>query len=58
MMMKPAPEETVIIKLLKQAVEVQGCELVQVDFENEILKVEGPDEVVPACARAVADIMD
>lgn len=51
-------EELVIVKLLKQAVEAEGCELAQVDFENNILKVEGPDEVVPACARAVADIIE
>ena len=51
-------EELVIVKLLKQAVEAEGCEIDQVDFENNILKVEGPDEVVPACASAVADIIE
>lgn len=56
--MKLIPKEIVILKLLKQAVEAEGCELSQVDFENNILKVEGPDEVVPACARAVAEIME
>ncbi|MEE4264914.1 MAG: hypothetical protein V2I56_19675 [Desulfobacteraceae bacterium] len=56
--MKPAPDEIVIVKLIKQAVEAEGCELSQVDFENSILKVEGPDEVIPACARAVADIIE
>ena len=56
--MKPTREETVIIKLLKQAVEAEGCELAEVDFENKLLKVDGPEEVVPACARAVAEIMD
>ena len=56
--MKPTTEETVIVSLLKQAVETEGCELSEVDFENNILKVEGPDEVVPACARAVADIIE
>ena len=55
--MKPTTEEIVIVNLLKQAVEAEGCELAQVDFENKLLKVEGPDEVVPACARAVADII-
>jgi hypothetical protein len=56
--MKPTTEEIVIVNLLKQAVEAEGCELAQVDFENNILKVKGPDEIVPACARAVADIID
>ena len=56
--MQPTTEEIVIVNLLKQAIEAEGCELAQVDFENNILRVEGPDEVVPACARAVADIID
>jgi len=56
--MKLLKEETVFVKLLKQAVEAEGCELAQVDFENKLLKVEGSDEVVPACARAVAEIME
>ena len=56
--MKLSTEEVVIIKLLKQAVEAQGCELSQVDFENNIIRIEGKDKVVPACARAVAEIME
>lgn len=56
--MKLSNEELVIVKLLKQAVEAEGCELAQVDFENKILKLKGPDEVVPDCARAVAEIME
>lgn len=56
--MKRSNEELVIVKLLKQAVEAEGCELAQVDFENKTLNVEGPDEVVPDCARAVAEIME
>lgn len=56
--MKLTPEEILLVKLLKQAVEAEGCQLAQINFDNGILKVEGPDEVVPACARAVADIMD
>jgi hypothetical protein len=57
-MMKRVNEERVIVKLLRQAVEAEGCQLTQVDVENKLLKVEGSDEVVPACARAVAEIME
>ena len=56
--MKPTHEEIVILNLLKQAVEAEGCELAEVDFENKLIKVDGPEEVVPDCARAVAEIMD
>jgi hypothetical protein len=57
-MMEPTTEEIVILNLLKQAVEAEGCELSKVDFEKNILKVEGPDEIIPACARAVAEIIE
>jgi hypothetical protein len=56
--MEYAPEEVVIINLLKQAVEKEGCKLIEVDLENQIIKVGGPDEVVRECARAVAEIID
>ena len=48
----------VMIKLLKEAVESEGCDLAEVDFENLVVKVSGTDDVVGDCARAVAEIMD
>jgi len=51
-------EDTTILNLLKHAVESAGCKLAEVDFENNVLKVDGPDDVVVACARAVAEIID
>ena len=48
----------IVVKLLKEAVESEGCNLTDVDFQNMIIKVDGSDEVVDACARAVAEIMD
>jgi hypothetical protein len=41
-MMEPTTEEIVILNLLKQAVEAEGCELSKVDFEKNILKVLQP----------------
>lgn len=51
-------EDVIVVNLLKQAVESEGCELKEVDFENNILKVDGPDEAVSDCARAVAEILN
>lgn len=51
-------EDIVVIKVLKQAVESEGCELAKVDLENNVLKVDGPDEVIAGCARAVAEMFD
>ena len=48
----------IIVNLLKEAVESEGCYLAEVDFENLEIKVNGPDEAVGACARAVAEILE
>ena len=48
----------IIVNLLKEAVESEGCYLTEVDLENLEIKVNGPDEVVGACARAVAEILE
>ena len=56
--MKYQSEDIVIIKVLKQAIESEGCELTEVDLKNNVLKVDGPDEVIGGCARAVAEMFD
>ena len=56
--MENTNEETVIINMLKQTVESKGCKLTDIDLENNLIKVDGPDEVVADCARAVAEILD
>ena len=50
--------ETIMVNLLKQAVESEGCSLSEVDLENLVIKVNGPDGVVSNCARAVAEILE
>ena len=50
--------EIITINLLKDAVEAEGCHLTEVDFENLVIKVDGADQDVGACARAVAEILD
>jgi phage tail tube protein FII len=56
--MQPDSPNIIAVNLLKQAVESKGCHLSEVDIENMILKVNGPDDVVSDCARAVAEILD
>ena len=48
----------IAVNLLKEAVESEGCRLTEVDFENLVIKVDGSDQVVDACAKAVAEILD
>ncbi len=50
--------DEVIVKLIKEAVETKGCRLTEVDLENLKVKIDGSDEIVSDCARAVADILD
>ena len=38
--------EIIAVNLLKQAVESKGCHLDEVDIENMVIKVNGPDDVV------------
>ena len=56
--MKDDDTNKILINLLKHAVESEGCQLSDVDLENLTIKVNGPDEVVSNCARAVAEILD
>jgi len=56
--MKYDSPEIIAVNLLKQAVESKGCHLDEVDIENMVIKVNGPDDVVSDCARAVAEILN
>lgn len=56
--MKHESTDTIVVSLLKEAVESEGCHLSEVDLENHVIKVNGPDDVVSHCARAVAEILD
>jgi len=50
--------DTVVVSLLKEAVESEGCSLSAVDLDNLVIRVNGPDDVVSNCARVVAEILD
>ena len=52
------PSLLVVADLLKDAVESEGCHLAEVDFDNLVIKVNGSDNVIGACARAVEEILD
>ncbi len=56
--MKYQSSDSIVLSMLKEAVESEGCHLSEVDLENLFIKVNGPDEVVSACARAVAEVLD
>ena len=50
--------DVIVAKLIKEAVESEGCQLADLDIDGLIVKVEGPDEIVGNCAKAVEEILD
>jgi hypothetical protein len=50
--------DTIVVSLLKEAVESEGCSLSAVDLDNLVIRVNGPDDVVSNCARAVSEILE
>lgn len=50
-------DETMFLNLVKTTAENHGCTLVDVDLENHVINLDGPDEAVANCARAIADLV-
>ena len=52
------PRTLILASLIKDAVESEGCHITGVDFKELSIEVDGPDEVIHHCARAVEEILD
>lgn len=50
-------DEITFINLLKMTVENHGCSIVDLDLENHVVNLDGPDEAVNACAQAIAELV-
>ena len=50
--------ENIVVKLIQEAVEAEGCYIEEVDIDKLTIKVNGPDDVVSQCAHAVAEVLD
>jgi hypothetical protein len=51
-------DETTFLNLLNMTVENHGCTIVDLDLENHIVNLDGPDGAVDECARAIAELVD
>jgi len=51
-------DDTQFINLIKFTVESHGCTIVDIDFENHVINLDGPDEAVAECARAISDLVE
>jgi phage tail tube protein FII len=46
-----------LLTIVKNVVEQNGCQLIDIDFENHILNIEGSDEAQARCALALEEVL-
>ena len=51
-------DDAQMITIVKNVVEQHGCKLVEIDFDNHVLNIDGPEEAQAACALALSDVLD
>jgi hypothetical protein len=47
-----------LLTIIANTVEKHGCKLAEVDLDNHIINLEGPEKNKEACAKALAEILD
>ena len=50
-------ETAFLMTTITQTIEKHGCHLVNIDIENQIIELEGPEENKTACALAIAELL-
>ena len=50
-------DDTMFLNLIKTTVENHGCTILDVDLENHVINLDGPDEAVSACALAISKLV-
>lgn len=50
--------EAQLLTIVKNTVEQHGCQLVEIDLENKILHLEGPETAKVKCAQALSKVLD
>ena len=51
-------DEAQLLTIVKNTVEQHDCQLVDIDLENKILHLEGPEASKIKCAQALARVLD
>jgi hypothetical protein len=49
--------ELILARLIKDVVEDEGCYISGINLDNLSIQVDGPDEVISNCVKAVNDIL-
>lgn len=50
-------DDIAFLNLLKLTVENHGCRIVDLDLDNHVVNLDGPDDAVNACALAIAKLV-
>jgi hypothetical protein len=50
-------DETTFLNLVKMTAENHGCSIIDVDIDNHIINLDGPEEAVHTCALAIAELV-
>jgi hypothetical protein len=46
-----------LLTIVKNVVEQNGCRLIDIDFDNHILNIEGSEEAQARCALALEEVL-
>ena len=50
-------DDTMFLNVLKATVENHGCTIIDIDLENHIVNLDGPDDAVADCAQAISELV-
>ena len=51
-------DETLFLNMVKTTAENHGCTIVDMDLENHIIHLDGPDAAVIPCAQAISRLFE
>ena len=51
-------DQATFLTVLKMTVENHGCSIVDLDLEQHIINLDGPDEAVDGCMKAIAALFE
>lgn len=50
-------DDTLFLNILKTTAENHGCTIADVDLENHVINLDGPDDAVATCALAISKLV-
>jgi len=49
-------DESKFFSVLKATVESNGCTIIDMDMENHYINLDGPDDAIAACVKAIGEL--